>query len=358
MQFRQLIDAATSTYTYLLADAQTKEAVIIDPVLEQFDRDAALIEQLGLTLVHVLETHVHADHVTSAALLRDRFGAKTVLSQGAGVGCADRLVAENDEIHFGRHMLRVRATPGHTNGDLVFVLGDESMAFTGDTLLVRGCGRTDFQEGDARALYRAVREKIFRLPAQTRLYPGHDYRGHTVTTVAEERAHNPRLADGVTEDEFVETMAALNLPHPSRIDVSLAANVHCGRLPTSQGRISQVAQAEQWAPVERTEQGTPEVGVSWLAAEPTSGELLVVDVRQPEEWTGPLGHIEGAELVPLDTLGAAASWEHDKPIVVVCRSGKRSAAAARLLEEKGYTQVASLRGGMQAWNLATASTSA
>ena len=228
MLFRQLFDPETCTYTYLLADEATREAVLIDAVLEQVDREAELIEQLGLTLRYVLDTHVHADHVTGAGVLRERFGAKTLVADGAGVECADVAGNNGDTIAFGQHTLEVCSTPGHTSGDLTFLLRHEGMAFTGDTLLIRGCGRTDFQQGDSRTLYRSVHGRIFTLPDDTLLYPGHDYHGRTVTTVGEEKRFNPRLGGGRSEDAFVEIMAALKLPYPKRIDASLPANQNCG----------------------------------------------------------------------------------------------------------------------------------
>ena len=170
MLFRQLFDRETSTYTYLLADEKSREAVLIDSVLEQVDRDAQLIEELGVNLRYVLDTHVHADHVTGAGRLRELFGAQTLVSAGSGVDCADRLAEDGDVLEFGAHALLARRTPGHTSGDLTFILREGGMAFTGDTLLIRGCGRTDFQQGDARTLYRSVHDIIFALPDDTLLY--------------------------------------------------------------------------------------------------------------------------------------------------------------------------------------------
>lgn len=227
MLFRQLFDPDTWTYTYLLADRETKDAVLIDPVREQVDRDAALIEELGLRLRYTLETHVHADHVTGGGILRQRLGSRTVVSRHGGASCADVLVDHGDVIRFGRHALEVRATPGHTDGCVTYVTSDRKMAFTGDALLIRGSGRTDFQQGDARKLYRSVYGQIFTLPDDTLLYPGHDYKGRTVTTVGEELALNARFA-GKSEDEFVAIMRALDLPKPRYIDEAVPANQRCG----------------------------------------------------------------------------------------------------------------------------------
>lgn len=230
MIFRQLFDRDSSTYSYLLADRETREAVLIDPVAEQVDRDVRLLSELDLTLVHTLETHVHADHVTAAGLLRERLGARTVASARAAVPCVDIAVDTGDAVRFGRHTLEVLATPGHTAGCVTYVLrdGPRPVAFTGDALLVRGCGRTDFQGGDAATLYRSVRDTLFSLPPTTLLYPAHDYRGQTVTTVAEERRHNPRLCDGMDEAAFIAIMDALDLPDPRMMDVAVPANQSCG----------------------------------------------------------------------------------------------------------------------------------
>lgn len=230
MLFRQLFDEDTWTYTYLLADPETKEALIIDPVLERADRDARLISELGLELVYSLDTHVHADHVTGSGAMRETFGAQTVLSKAAGVDCADITLDDGDTLRFGSYEIEARQTPGHTGGDLTYVVrdGERTLAFTGDALLVRGCGRTDFQQGDARRLFRSVRDRIFSLPDDALVYPGHDYRGRTVTTVGEEKALNPRLRLEVTEEQFVEIMDNLGLADPKRMHVAVPANLACG----------------------------------------------------------------------------------------------------------------------------------
>lgn len=228
MIFRQLFDSESSSYTYLLADEASRQAVLIDPVFEHVDRDLTLLQELGLTLTFALDTHVHADHVTALGTLRQRTGCKTVLSAKAGVGCADRYVQDNERIEFGTHALIVRETPGHTNGCLTFVLSDATMAFTGDALLIRGSGRTDFQQGDARTLYESVHRKIFSLPDTCLLYPGHDYKGRTCSSVGEEKAHNPRLGGDRDVDAFVEIMSKLQLAYPKKIDVALPANLQCG----------------------------------------------------------------------------------------------------------------------------------
>ncbi len=231
MIFRQLFDRDTCTYTYLLGDEQTGDAVLIDPVLENVDRDLQVLSELGLKLRYVCETHVHADHVTGAGTLREETGALTCISRKAGADCADRQVGDGSLVEFGRYVLEVRETPGHTDGCVTYVLHDQSMAFTGDALLIRGCGRTDFQHGSAENLYASVHEKIFSLPDECRIYPGHDYKGRTVTTVGEEKRFNPRLGGGKSVEEFESIMAALDLANPARIAISVPANQNCGISP-------------------------------------------------------------------------------------------------------------------------------
>jgi sulfur dioxygenase len=226
--FRQLFDPETSTYSYLLADSDTREGVLVDPVLEQVDRDVALVRELEIALRFTLETHVHADHVTGSGRLRETLGSKVGVGAESGVRNADRLLRDGDVVRFGRHALDVCATPGHTRGCVSYVERAVGVAFTGDALLVRGCGRTDFQDGDARTLFRSVRERLFVLPDEVLLYPGHDYKGRTVTSVAEEKRWNPRLGLAVTEGAFVGIMAGLRLAHPKRIDVAVPANLMSG----------------------------------------------------------------------------------------------------------------------------------
>lgn len=224
MIFRQLFDAASSTYTYLIADPSTREAVLIDPVLEQVDRDLTLLRELDLKLACVLETHVHADHLTGASVLRDRSGCETVSSE-RGAKCADSHVKDGDVIRVGALELRVMATPGHTDDSVSYVMSDR--VFTGDALLIRSAGRTDFQNGDAGALYDSL-QRLFALPEQTLVYPGHDYQGRTVSTIAEEKRFNTRAA-GRTRSEFVALMNGLQLPPPRRIEEAVPANRNCGR---------------------------------------------------------------------------------------------------------------------------------
>ena len=341
--FRQLFDPQSSTYTYLLADAGAREAVLIDPVFEQARRDAALVGELGLKLAWTLETHVHADHVTGAWLHKQRLGSRIALAAASGAEGADRLLAHGDRVEFGGRALEVRATPGHTNGCLTYVLDDHSMAFTGDALLIRGCGRTDFQQGSPHALFRSVKEQVFSLPDACLVYPAHDYRGLTASSVGEERAFNPRLGGQILEEDFAGYMNNLGLAHPKQMDIAVPANLRCGR-------PAQAARAEQdWAPLTYTFSGIWEVQPDWL--EEHLREVEIVDVREPAEFNGALGHVPGARLVPLGSLAArAGELSKERPIVTVCRSGARSAQATVLLGKAGFNRVANLAGGMLRWH--------
>lgn len=344
MIFRQLFDPRSSTYSYLLADAATREAVLIDPVFEQARRDAALIRELDLALICTLETHLHADHVTGAWLLKQQLGSHIALSAMSGAEGADRLLEHGARLSFGARNLEVRATPGHTDGCVSYVLDDRSMAFTGDAVLIRGCGRTDFQQGDAHRLFRSVHEQLFSLPDDCVLYPAHDYRGLTASSVGEERRYNPRLGGGVLEDDFVGYMQHLGLPHPKQIAVAVPANLRCGR--PADGAAP--ADAPAWAPLSFTFAGLWELQPDWL--EENLERVQVVDVREPAEFNGALGHLRGAQLLPLGELRARAdTLDRTRPIVTVCRSGARSAQATVVLRDAGLERVANLAGGMLRW---------
>jgi len=342
--FRQLFDAASSTYTYLLGDAG--EAVLIDPVFENARRDAALLRELGLRLVATLDTHVHADHVTGAWLLKQRCGSRILLGEACGAANADRLLAHGDRVAFGARHLEVRATPGHTSGCLTYVLDDRRMAFTGDSLLIRGCGRTDFQQGSARRLFDSVQQQILTLPPECLLYPAHDYRGLTVTSVAEEKRFNPRLGGDVDVADFEGHMNHLGLPHPKLMAVAVPANLRCGEPEGS------AAQPEEpgWAPLDFTFGGLWEIQPAALAERLPSATLQLLDVREPQEFDDVLGHLAGARLLPLSALAArSGEIDRDRPVVAICRSGVRSAQAVALLQKSGFTQLANLAGGMLRW---------
>jgi glyoxylase-like metal-dependent hydrolase (beta-lactamase superfamily II) len=230
--FRQLFDRESCTYTYVLGDASAGQAVLVDTVREQVGRDLELLEQLGLALAAVIETHVHADHVTGAGALRKHTGATCYVPRLGGAPCADVPIAEGEAVRVGAITLRALATPGHTSGCMSYLVSEGDAApdrvLTGDALFVRGCGRTDFQEGDAGLLWDSVHGKLFVLPDATRVYPAHDYRGMTVSTVGEEKRFNPRLGVGRTRGEFIALMAALGLPPPAKIAEALPANRACG----------------------------------------------------------------------------------------------------------------------------------
>jgi glyoxylase-like metal-dependent hydrolase (beta-lactamase superfamily II)/rhodanese-related sulfurtransferase len=347
--FRQLFDPPSSTYTYLLGDAGSGEAVLIDPVFENLRRDTALLRELGLRLVATLDTHVHADHVTGAWLLKAQCGSTIMLAAASAAANADRLLEHGDRVAFGARHLEVRATPGHTSGCLSFVLDDRTMAFTGDSLLIRGCGRTDFQQGSPDRLYHSVREQILSLPASCLLYPAHDYRGLTVTSVAEELRFNPRLGGDVNAADFAGYMNNLGLPHPKLMDIAVPANLRCGRPVGLDGLPPEPA----WAPLTCAFSGVWEIQPLVLQERTAGGhaaEIQVVDVREPDEFTDALGHIHGARLLPLSQLAARAdSIDRGRPVVTVCRSGARSAQATVLLQKSGFKDVANLAGGMLRW---------
>lgn len=233
MLFRQLFEPQSSTYTYLIGCEATGQAALIDPVLETVERDLQELEALGLTLRFTIETHIHADHVTGASKLRARTGCRCAVPEKSGARHADVTVREGQPIELGSLKLHPLYTPGHTDDHHCYYVDEPagSRVFTGDALLIDGCGRTDFQNGDAATLYRSVHEKIFSLPVETLVYPAHDYQQRHVSSVGQERERNPRLGGGRTADEFVAIMAGLGLPRPKKMDLAVAANRQCGQLP-------------------------------------------------------------------------------------------------------------------------------
>jgi glyoxylase-like metal-dependent hydrolase (beta-lactamase superfamily II) len=230
MIFRQLFEPQASAYTYLIACEETGEAALLDPVIETVERDLRVIRDLGLTLACTIETHIHADHVTGAGRLRALSGSKAGFPAASAVDCVDFTIREGEAIAIGGLRLHPLYTPGHTDDHHCYVLEshDAARVFTGDALLIEGCGRTDFQNGDAATLYRSVHDKIFELADDTLVYPAHDYNQRHVSSVGQERARNPRLGGGRSVDEFVAIMRALNLPRPKRIDLAVPANRACG----------------------------------------------------------------------------------------------------------------------------------
>jgi glyoxylase-like metal-dependent hydrolase (beta-lactamase superfamily II) len=221
--FRQLFEPSSSTYTYLITDGD--EALLIDPVISEVDIYLALLGEHQLHLAWTLETHVHADHITAGGELRQRIGSRSAVAALCGASAADRQLADGDTIHLGNELITVIATPGHTPGSLSFLWRDR--LFTGDALLINGCGRTDFQGGDAGTQYDSITQRLFSLPEETLVYPGHDYQGRRVSCIGQEKAINPRLA-GKSRAEFIQIMASLDLPKPRLIDIAVPANRRCG----------------------------------------------------------------------------------------------------------------------------------
>lgn len=226
--FQQLFDYETWTYTYLLADRKSGGAILIDTVKEQVPRDLKLLEELDLQLKYILETHVHADHVTGAFGLREVTGAKICMSAAAKLDCADLALVDGQKLSFGPIQIQAIATPGHTNGCMSFFC--EGMVFTGDSLFIRDVGRTDFQVGSNAEMYKTITQKLFTLPGETRVYPGHDYHGRLFSTIEEERKFNSKLGGGKTETEFTELMLQMKLGEPKRLHVAIPANMHCGKM--------------------------------------------------------------------------------------------------------------------------------
>ena len=331
MIFKQLFDKETYTFTYLLADETTREAVLIDTVDTQVDRDLDLLASLNLNLKYVVETHVHADHITGAGRLREATGALTIVPDES-VSCCDRVVHDGDLISFGSYQLKALSTPGHTAHCTSYLLEQEAMVFTGDTLFIGGTGRTDFQGGSAHSLYHSIHEQLFSLPDHVTVYPGHDYHGRFQSTIGAEKHENPRLA-GKSEAEFVQLMDNLELPLPKRIHEAVPANKGCGVSPTAI----------------KVPDGM-EVTVPWLEA---NRHLVdVIDVRGKDEFAQ--SHIEDADCIPLDTLRDVASkWTtRSRPMVVNCRSGRRSLVAVQILRNLGHPLCFSLKGGILDWNKA------
>jgi sulfur dioxygenase len=335
MQPLQLFDPASSTYTYVLVDPASKAAAIIDPVDAQLERDMALLAEQGLSLVWTLETHAHADHITSAGLLAEHAGAKTAVPAGCGISGAAVQLQHGDFLSFGGETLQALHTPGHTAGSMSFVWRNH--VFTGDTLLINGCGRTDFQSGSAEALYHSLTQILFALPDETLVWPGHDYRGQSHSSIGTEKAQNPRIAHKTLE-EFVATMDALNLPRPLRMDEAVPANLHSGLRHDADApaQPSGIQAAQGYAG-----DVSPQLACAWWQA----GEAVLIDVRTDaeREW---VGFVPGAVALAWkqwpgmamnpgfdDGLQAALAGGHKA--VLLCRSGVRSVAAAKRATELG-----------------------
>jgi len=329
----QLFDPASSTYTYVIFDESTRDALIIDPVNEQVERDLAVLWEHGLKLVWTVETHAHADHITSAGLLAEHAGAHTAAPQGCNIGTAAVQLTHGDTLSFGGEQLRALHTPGHTAGSMSYVWRDN--VFTGDTLLIGGCGRTDFQSGSATALYRSITEVLFALPDETLVWPGHDYHGRTHSSIGQEKRTNPRVA-GKTLAEFKTIMDELNLPKPKRMDEAVPANLTSGlRHDAGGGSIGPKPAAGYAGDV------TPDLAHSWWRR----GDAVLVDVRSDaeREWVGFIpGAVQaawkqwpGMALNPGFDEAIKAAVPPGKKALLLCRSGVRSIAAARRATELG-----------------------
>jgi len=361
MIFKQLFDAETWTYTYLIADPISKEAVFIDPVNTHTDEYIALLEANGLQLKYSLETHVHADHITASGLLRQRLGAQTAVSQLCGAETADVQIQDGDIFTLGAtEQLKVIATPGHTSGSISFLWRDR--VFTGDSLFVGGCGRTDFQGGNPGALYDCITQRLFTLPDETLVYPGHDYQGRWVSSIKQERTSNLRLT-GKTREEFIEIMNNLNLPKPRLIDEAVPANRYCGL--DENERQDAVALRETSSPVRselspqdlvaEAKQHITEVTVFTAKQLLAEGNIVLVDTREESEYAA--GHIDKALLLPRGVLefkigNSPELSDKSKAVLIYCRTGGRSALAAHTMQQLGYKNVLSIAGGFEAWHKA------
>lgn len=359
MLFKQLLDEESCTLTYLIADLATREAVFIDPVNFHLDMYLDLLKEYDLTLKYSLETHVHADHVTASGQLRKKLGVKTAVSSLCGASSADIQIQDGDSVEFGtEECIKVIATPGHTVGSISFLW--RGRVFTGDALLIDGCGRTDFQGGDAGMLYDGITQRLFTLPDETIVYPGHDYKGRWISSIVQERTTNSRLA-GKTREQFIEIMENLHLPKPELIDMAVPKNRYCG---IDEECANQAAEQD----IEGSDYQRQNAGMSDLinlakkniteidpvrAREMMTNSLVcVIDVREEHEFNA--GHLENALLLPrgelefkIDKLAALA--DKSAAIIVYCQGGNRAALSADTLQNMGYTNVLSIAGGYKAW---------
>ena len=341
-QIVQLFDTASSTYTYVVYDAQSLEAVIIDPVDTQLERDQKTIQSLGLKLKWALETHAHADHITSAGLLAEHLGAQTAAPEGCHIGTAAVQLIDGQMIPFGAFVLKALHTPGHTGGSMCFYVNADqaSHVFTGDTLLIGGCGRTDFQSGSAKDMFNSLTNILFKLPASTAVWPGHDYQGRTHSSIGHEMQHNQRVA-GKSLAQFEAIMLNLNLPKPKRIDEAVPANLTSGLRHDAGGEVVSNDVLSVKAAQGYAGDVLPELAWHWVQ----SGEAVLVDVRSDAEraWVGfvpeakplawkqwPVVDVNPAFDASIQAIGAEG-----KKIVLLCRSGVRSVAAAQRATQLG-----------------------
>jgi sulfur dioxygenase len=339
MIFRQLFDSVSCTYSYLLASRRGGEALIIDPVLEKVDRYLQLIRELDLRLVKAVDTHLHADHITGLGALRDRTHCVTVMGEQSSVDVVSMRLSDGDRLRIEGVCLDVIYTPGHTDDSYSFHLHDR--VFTGDTLLIRGTGRTDFQNGDPRAQYESIFNRLLKLPEETLVFPAHDYKGDTVSTIGEERACNPRL-QVKSVDEYVALMNGLNLPNPKMMDVAVPANMRVG---LAQQEIAR----RGWA-----------LSAQEAMVQHAAGEIAIVDLRERGE-RDRHGRIPGSVHAPYGDLvenitpgGMLHELAHGagRRLVFFCAFGERSAMAVQAAQDAGLTASRHIEGGMAAWKTA------
>jgi glyoxylase-like metal-dependent hydrolase (beta-lactamase superfamily II)/rhodanese-related sulfurtransferase len=337
MLFRELNRGKCKTY--LVACERTRRAALIDPVKDGIERYIAVLAYEGLKLDSIIDTHTHADHPTGAFLLKDLTEARLIMHRRAPVPVATEHVEDGDTIHVGDIALEVLYTPGHTPDSISLYTGDR--VFTGDVLLIGGTGRADFAGGDAGKQYDGITRKLFELPDATIVYPAHDYRGNTSSTIGHEKRHNPRIA-GRTRDDYVALMRSLDFPLPDKIQEVLQPNQSA--IDDDKARFPNLTQLNH---------------VRQLSADEVSARLasiappFILDVREPPEYSGELGHVGGSALIPLKELADRAGElqaQKGRPIVVVCRSGVRSTTAAAILEGLGFDEVYNMQGGMVDWN--------
>ena len=336
MIFRQLFDSVSGTYSYLMASRRGGEALIIDPVLEKVDRYLQLVKELDLKLVKAVDTHIHADHITGLGALRDRTHCITVMGENAKVDVVSMRVTEGDTLTIEGLSMDVLYTPGHTDDSYSFLMRDR--VFTGDTLLIRGTGRTDFQNGSARAQYDSLFGKLLKLPEETMVYPAHDYKGDTVSTIGEEKRYNPRL-QVKSVDEYVDLMSKLNLPNPKMMDVAVPANMRVG---LAQDEIAR----KGWAVM-------PAQAVGLVG----QAEVAVIDLRERSE-REKHGMIPGSLHAPYPDLQEnirKGGMLHElaastgKRILFYCAFGERSAMAVQAAQDAGISSACHIHGGLDAW---------
>jgi sulfur dioxygenase len=337
--FRQLFDSASGTYTYLLASRRGGEALIIDPVLEKVDRYIQLVNELDLRLVKAVDTHLHADHITGLGALRDRTHCVTVMGERSKVDVVSMRLAEDDKLTIEGVALDVLYTPGHTDDSYSFLMRDR--VFTGDTLLIRGTGRTDFQNGDARAQFDSIFNKLLRLPDETMIFPAHDYKGETVSTVGEERLFNPRLQVR-SADEYVELMNNLKLPNPKMMDVAVPANMHVGLAQEEIARRGWALSAHEALALN----GRPDVAFVDLRERSEREKHGVIPGSLHAPYPDLLAHVGAGGM--LHELARATG----KRILFYCAFGERSAMAVQAAQDMGLASACHIAGGMDAWKKA------